>query len=122
MVEKVTQQLRYEGPTPLISALAHWLEAEGVEIDYDPPLETRDLNTALAVASVLLAATGNITDIRAGVRKFRERFSRSGAKVAFDMDRDALGERLRKLDDLHREGAITDEERREQRARILREL
>ena len=122
MAYRTTQQLIYQGPPALAGVLAQGLEDEGVDVDYEPPLETRDFGTALAIASVVLAATGNLGDIFTAVRKFRQRFGKSGAEVRMLDDRGGVEERLRKLDDLHAEQVISDQEYEDQRARILGEI
>lgn len=58
-----TTRLTYVGPPAYTSDLAQALEAQGVAVDYQVPMETKDLATAMVVVSVILAATGPVSDI-----------------------------------------------------------
>jgi hypothetical protein len=87
-----------------------------------PPFETRDLSSALAIVAVVLTATGSARDIAAGIQRFRERFGSRAQVRGLPEQRQTPGERLAEVDRLHKEGSITDEERAEQRSRILGEL
>lgn len=122
MEEPSTQELVYCGPPQLVQALAACLGEHGVEVQYDPPLETRDINSALAIAAVVLAATGNISDILDAVNHFRQRFNHFPARVELADERESTASRLKKVDDLHEAGVISDQEKDEQRQRILEEL
>jgi hypothetical protein len=117
-----TTHLTYEGPPPYVGALAQMLEEEGVTVEYTPPHETRDLSSALAIVAVVLTATGSARDIAAGIQRFRERFGSRAQVRGLPEQRQTPGERLAEVDRLHKEGSITDEERAEQRSRILGEL
>ena len=54
--------------------LARMLEEQGVAVRCTPPQEPRDMSGALAIVAVVLSATGNIHDIVAAVKRFREKF------------------------------------------------
>lgn len=73
-MESETVRLRYRGGPRGISMLARMLEEQGVAVRCTPPQETRDMSGALAIVAVVLSATGNIHDIVAAVKRFREKF------------------------------------------------
>jgi hypothetical protein len=58
VTEGLTRKLLYSGPPAYIGLVAQLLCDEGVEVAYAPPVETRDAMGALAVVTVVLAATG----------------------------------------------------------------
>ncbi len=118
-------RLTYVGPPAHVSALAEELEKnQGLTVRYRPPGETRDLATALAAVSVLLAATGPVSSIVSGVQRFLKRFSQHARRrgVPEDQSPPGIRERLAHIDELKAAGTITADEHAEQRARILREL
>ncbi len=117
-----TTRLTYVGPPAYTAALAQALEAQGVSVDYRPPMETRDLTTAMAVVSVILAATGPVSDIVATVRAFTSRFAGTRVEGLPDEGGSSVPERLGHLDQLHADGVITGAEHAQQRARILGDL
>ncbi|MCV7213691.1 hypothetical protein H7J51_00125 [Mycobacterium crocinum] len=116
-------RLTYVGPPAHVSALAEELENQGLTVRYRPPGETRDLATALAAVSVLLAATGPVSSIVSGVQRFLKRFPSTRVEgVPEDQSPPGIRERLAHIDELKAAGTITADEHAEQRARILREL
>ncbi|BCI84793.1 hypothetical protein MTY66_64180 (plasmid) [Mycolicibacterium sp. TY66] len=118
-----TTRLTYIGPPAHASALAQELENLGLAVKYRPPIEAKDLATALAAVSVLLAATGPVSNVVSGVQRFLKRFP--GTRVeGLPVDQSPLDvqERLARIDELKASGTITADEHAEQRARILREL
>lgn len=117
-----TTRLTYTGPAPYVSALAQELEERGLSLDYEPPFETKDMATALSAVSVLLAATGSVPDLIAGVQAFRERRPGVRIKGLPEASTPSIEQRLARLDELQAEGVISAEECVEQRVRILGEL
>jgi hypothetical protein len=74
----VADQVEYEGPARLVSALAQMIEEEGLTASYRPPIETRsvgaDMHTVLInVVSTGTTAAGTIALDRA-LARFRRRF------------------------------------------------
>jgi len=57
----------YIGPPAYAGALAQELEARGLSVDYEPPMETKDLALAMSAVAVVFAATGPIKDIVSSV-------------------------------------------------------
>jgi len=112
----------YIGPPAYAGDLAQELQTRGLSADYEPPLETKDLATAMAVVSVVFAVTGSVGDILAGVRAFRSRFSGTRIEGLPDEERPSLKERLADVDELLADGVINPDEHSAQRARILGEL
>jgi hypothetical protein len=69
----------YVGPASLVSDLAQTLEDAGIAVDYRPPVETKDMATALAAITVVLAATGSVPDLVRLARAWTAR--RPGTRV-----------------------------------------
>jgi hypothetical protein len=117
-----TVRLTYTGPLSHARALAKELETRGLSVNYRPPIETKDLATALNAVSLFFSVTGNIQNVVLGVRAFKARFP--GARVEGLPEAEGLSfqERLARLDELKADGTMTAEEHSEQRARILGEL
>lgn len=106
----------------MVGALAQCLREQHISVEYEPPLETRDWSGALALAAVVIAATGNVTDVLTAVDYFRKRFgARTNATVAVETA-ESPEDRLRILDRLRDEGTITNDEYERHRARILDEI
>lgn len=112
----------YVGPPAYASALAQELEERGLSAHYQPPLETKDLATAMAAVGVAFAVTGPIGEVIAGVRAFRSRFTGARVEGLPDEDGPSIRERLAHVDELLADGVVTVEEHAAQRARILGEL
>jgi hypothetical protein len=115
-------RLTYVGPPAYTGDLVQALEARGISVEYQPPMETKDLATAMAAVSVILTATGPVPDIVATVRAFTSRFA--GTRVE-DLPHEAsssVRERLAQLEQLYAQGVITEAEHAQQRARILGDL
>jgi len=112
----------YIGAPAYAGALAQELEAQGLSVDYQPPMETKDFASAMSVVAVLFAATGPIQDIVSSVHAFTNRFAGTRVEGLPDDERLSLRERLAQLDALKTDGVITADEHVEQRARILGEL
>jgi hypothetical protein len=51
------------GPPAYAGALAQELETQGLSVDYQRPIETKDLASAISVVAVVFAVTGPIKDI-----------------------------------------------------------
>lgn len=115
--------LTYVGPPRYAGALARELELRGVAARYQPPFETKDFATAMAVVSVVFAATGPMKDIVAGVRAFTARFSGTRVEGLPEQEENrTIRERLTELDQLRADGTISAEEHTRQRQRILDDL
>jgi hypothetical protein len=112
----------YIGPPAYAGALAQELETRGLLVDYEPPIETKDLVIAMNAVEVLFAVTGPIPAIVSGVRAFKTRFAGTRVEGLLDDESPDVRERLAHLDELKTDGTITANEHAEQRARILREL
>lgn len=112
----------YIGPPAYAGALAQELEAQGLSVDYQPPMETKDLALTMSAVAVVFAATGPIKDIVSSVSAFKARFAGARVEGLPDDEGPSLRERLADLDELTADGAITPDEHAQQRARILGEL
>lgn len=83
MVATEQNQLVYEGPGALVSALVQMLEQEGLTASYEAPMEQRGVGADLH--TVILTITGASTGAalnagtKAAIARFRERFP--GAQV-----------------------------------------
>ncbi len=113
----------YVGPASLVGDLAETLKDAGIVVEYRPPFETKDMATALAAVSVVLAATGSLPDVVRLARTWVTR--RPGTRVEGLPEAQARGsvqDRLKGLDRLLADGAVTQEERDAQRSRVLGEL
>lgn len=118
-----TTHLTYVGPPGLVGDLAQALEDGGIAVDYRPPFETKDLATAMAAVSVVLAATGSVPDVVDRVRDWVGR--RPGTRVEGLPEPPGQGsvkQRLAEIDRLLECGALTQRERDRERRRVLSEL
>jgi hypothetical protein len=75
-----SRKLTYRGPAAFASALAGDLRAAGIEVDMEPPDETRGFDPVTAVVVPLLVR-GAYDTIVAVVRKFRERYTNTQVDV-----------------------------------------
>jgi hypothetical protein len=80
------------------------------------------MSGALAVVAVVLSATGNIHDIVAAVRRFREKFGLRAQIERLPEPKQSVEERLAALDRLRDDGKVSSEEHKQQRTQILSEL
>jgi hypothetical protein len=117
-----TIELTYVGPPRYVGALAQALEKKGVSVNYQRPMERKDLATAMAVVSVTLAATGPVPDIVETVRGFTGRFGGTRVDGLPDEPRQSVRERLKQLEELRTDNLIDEAEYARQRARILADL
>lgn len=117
-----TTRLTYVGHPAYTGDLGQGLKDRGVSVDYQPPMETKDLATAMAAVSVILAATGPISEIAAAVRAFKRRFAGTRVEGLPEDDGLSVRQRLAQLYGLHADGVITDDEHTQQRARIPGDL
>jgi len=76
----------------------------------------------MAAVSVILAATGPVSDIVATVRAFTRQFAGTRVEGLPDEGGSSVRERLGQLDQLHADGVITEAEHAQQRTRILGDL
>lgn len=109
--------LTYQGSPAQVGALAQMLRAEGLQVDYQPPMEYKDLSVAQTVVD--LAVQGAPYLVAAVVGRFTARFG--GTKIG-GLPEPGVPERLKKLEEFQAQGVITAEEYAEQRKRILDEL
>lgn len=114
--------LTYIGPPRYAGALAAEFESAGLVASYDPPMETKDLATAMNAVAVAFAVTGSLPDIVECVRNFRSRFTGTQVEGLSESGGTTVRERLAEVDELLADGAISEEERTEQRRRILNGL
>lgn len=115
----------YSGRPAYASALARELETRGLSVDYRPPIETKDLATAMNAVSVVFSVTGSIGSIpviKSAVRAFKARFADTRVDGLPDDDGLSIPERLARVDELKADGTITEEEHATQRANIIGEL
>jgi hypothetical protein len=61
--------------------LAQMLREEGVQVEYTPPEERRDLAGAAQGVIVSLVSMGTGVAIKAGIDKFRKRMPRAKIKI-----------------------------------------
>jgi hypothetical protein len=115
-------RLTYIGAPAHAGALAQELEAQGLSVDYQPPIETKDVATTLNAVSLLFSVTGNIQNVVLAVHAFKARFPGSRVDGLPETEELSIQERLARVDELKADGTITEEEHAEQRARILSEL
>lgn len=85
-VAEQTKTITYRGGPGEAHILVRMLRAEGVQVDWEPPEERRDLGGALQDYVVELLATGTVAAISYAIGKFRER-ARGTVQVE-DEDRD----------------------------------
>jgi hypothetical protein len=88
-------RIKYEGPARGVHHLAHQLRAEGLSVDYEPPVERRG-GVGTVVDSVVTYITCKATDeligetvraaIKVGIGKFRK--SAPGAPVEIEIGED----------------------------------
>jgi hypothetical protein len=115
----------YVGRPAYASALAQELETQGLSVDYQPPIETKDLGTAMNAVSVVFSVTGSIGSIpviKSAVRAFKARFAGTRVEGLPDDDGLSIPERLARVDELKADGTITEQEHAKQRAHIIGEL
>lgn len=127
----LTARITYQGPPSLVGILAGMLREDGQrEVDYQPPVESRDALGAagLAVATVqfFVQTTGTDDRIKAVVNTFLQRFSRSQPQVQIDgaptestIGSNGMADELARLAALHAEGHLTAQEFSEAKARVL---
>lgn len=102
-----TIRFTYVGPPGLVSDLAQALEDDGIAVDYRPPFENKDLATAMAAVSVVLAATGSLPEVVDRVQAWVRR--RPGTRVDGLLESQTAGsveERLAEIDRLLESGAL----------------
>jgi hypothetical protein len=68
----VTKTITYKGGPARVSALVQMLEEQGVNVEWEPPTERRDLTGAAEAIVLSLVASGAYDAIKAAVAKFRK--------------------------------------------------
>ena len=81
-----TKTITYRGGPGEAHILVRMLRAEGVQVDWEPPEERRDLGGAFQDYVVELLATGTVAAISHAVGKFR-RLGRGAVEIQ-DEDKD----------------------------------
>ena len=79
----VTRTIVYRGKPPWHTALAQFLEEEGVSVQWSPPAEEegRGLGADVHQVVVSIVSTGTVAAITAAVRRFRKFGPRDKGKV-----------------------------------------
>jgi hypothetical protein len=114
--------LTYVGPARDFTEVAQEFRERGIAIKYVPPMENKDAAAALAAISLAFSATGSIPDMLAAAHALRRRNPRVRVEGLPVVEATSIRERLQELEVLHAEGVISDEERAQQRGRILEEI
>ncbi len=66
-----TRTLRYTGSPPFAGLFAQTLRDEGVEVEYEPPLERRDVASMVEAVTVFFICRGSEVAIKVAVEKWR---------------------------------------------------
>ncbi len=67
-----TYKITYEGSPARVGLFAKLLRDEGVQAEYEPPIEERGVGQEIAQeVLVILLATGTVEGIKLAMRKFR---------------------------------------------------
>jgi hypothetical protein len=118
-----TIRFTYVGPAGSAGALAQDLRNRGFSVDYEEPIEQKQLPPAVEYIPVLFSVTGPmLPGVIAGVRRITKRFKGSHVEGLPTEDSLSVEERLAYVDQLRSEAMITEEEYARERARILGEL
>lgn len=117
-----TTRITYVGPAPFAGDLAREFAEHGIAADYNPPLERKDMATAMAAVSVVFSVTGSVPDIVAAARAFKARHNNVQIQGLPEAPQRSIKERLAELDRLRADHVVSDEEYRAQRERILGDL
>jgi hypothetical protein len=117
-------ELTYEGDPAFAGFFAQKLREEGLTVSCELPEESRDWTAAATLVGVVFTITGPVWPaIWNAVKKFKASRLGQGAKISGPPELEMSTEdRLAMLDKLLKQGAITEEEHAEHRARILGEL
>jgi hypothetical protein len=79
--ETKTHRVTYTGNPSLVGLLAHLLRQDGLEVQYEPPMEERGLSDVPQDVLVGVLVTGTSAAIKAGLKAardyFHERFPRT---------------------------------------------
>jgi hypothetical protein len=90
----VTRKLTFYGEHPApSSALAQFLEEQGVRVEWRRPEEDRSLGGDVNEVVVQMVATGGVVAIAAGVKKFRDMFRHARYRVEVEGEDQAEGNR-----------------------------
>ena len=68
-----TTSFAYVGPGPGAPLLAQMLRRDGLEVEYEPPIEKRDAGAALEAVRVLFEVVGDAALVRTVVRSLMQR-------------------------------------------------
>jgi hypothetical protein len=85
-VADVTKSVEYIGPPAFVGALAQCLREEGVEVDYEPPIEERGGTEVAREVVIGIMANGAWAAIVLGVKKYRKRFGKGRVKLEGEDD------------------------------------
>ncbi|MCU1615069.1 MAG: hypothetical protein JWO98_2609 [Frankiales bacterium] len=80
--------IAYKGHPGLAGLLAQMLREQGIRVEYEPPMEHRDLPGAAQEVVVNLITWGAIATIKGVIAKFRERPGNADATVEGDPEPD----------------------------------
>lgn len=78
----VTRRVAYRGPARGAHVLVGLLRDQGVEVQWQPPVEARSFTGDAHAVALTIVSTGAVEAIKSGVRLFRERFGEREASVA----------------------------------------
>src|SRR3712207_6593631 len=67
-----TRRVTYRGPARSAGILAQFLEEEGVEVSYTPPMEHKGFPEIAETVVVSILCSGAYDVIKAGLKKFRD--------------------------------------------------
>lgn len=88
-MSETTRRIIYEGPAHFAGLLAQMLREEGVQVDYEPPLEERGAQEFARDVIVDLTASGMGAAIMLALQKFDQRMrGRATARIEEDDEDD----------------------------------
>lgn len=80
--------LRYEGNPAIASALGQMLTEEGVEVEWERPVEYRGAAEMAEAVAVYFICAGSSAAIKLAVERFRQRFPDTKVSRSDDQDDD----------------------------------
>ena len=72
-----TIEVTYEGSPELVGQFVRYLEAEGAEVEWEPPYEQRGASEVVQAAVVTMTVYGTRAMIEAARSRFRERWPKA---------------------------------------------